>query len=203
MTKTVSLSVGRSLTLMAAAAVFVACGDQTPVAPRHLDATSAQLSLTPPTDTNEPKADKSRDKKHEKEIQRAVETLRRVTARYHNIDNAKADNFLLLHDCETRLNDEPVGTVYVNMGRLTDGVIDPQRPDALIYEPGPKGLTLVGVEFAIPFQLWTKPEPPKFLGTTFQREDDVGAFALHAWVWRANPDGLFAETNPRVTCPTT
>jgi hypothetical protein len=184
---TVTNSLGRSFTLVAAAALFAACGDQNPVTPRLAAANTPQL-------------DRSRDDAHERDIQRAVETLRRVTARYHNIENAKKDNFVLLHDCETRLNDEPVGTVYVNMSRLTDGVINPEKPDALIYEPGPTGLTLVGVEFAIPFQLWTQSEPPKFLGATFQREDEFGVFALHAWVWRSNPNGLFAETNPRVTC---
>ena len=86
------------------------------------------------------------------------------------------------------------------MSRLTDGVINPENPDALIYEPTAKGLTLVGVEFAIPFSLWTQPQPPQLLGRTFQREDEFGVFALHAWVWRENPTGLFAETNPRVTC---
>jgi hypothetical protein len=189
MSMTLSHSLGRSLTLGAVAALFAACADQTPVAPTLPAANAAQL-------------DRSREHGHEREIERAVETLRRATARYHNIDAAKNDNFVLLHDCETRLNDEPVGTVYVNMSRLTDGVINPEKPDALIYEPGPAGLTLVGVEFAIPFQLWTQSEPPKFLGATFQREDEFGVFGLHAWVWRSNPNGLFAETNPRVSCPT-
>lgn len=25
-------------------------------------------------------------------------------------------------------------------------------------------------------------------------------FALHAWIWLDNPAGMFAETNPRVSC---
>jgi hypothetical protein len=184
-------TVGRSLTLVAAAALFAACGDHNnPVTPKLAAATAPQL-------------DRSHENEREGNIERAVvDTLRRVTARYHNIENAKHDGFVLLHDCETRLNDEPVGTVYVNFSRLTDGVINLEKPDALIYEPGPTGLTLVGVELAIPFQLAPHGEPPKLLGATFQREDEFGVFALHAWVWRSNPDGLFAETNPRVSCTT-
>jgi hypothetical protein len=185
----VSNSLGRSFTFVAAAALLAGCGDRNPVTPRLAAATAPQL-------------EKSTDAGHELEVRRAVETLRRVTARYHDIENAKKDNFVLLHDCETRLNDEPVGTVYVNLSRLTDAAINLEKPDALIYEPGPEGLTLVGVELAIPFQLWTQSEPPKLLGATFQREDEFGVFALHAWVWRSNPNGLFAETNPRVTCGT-
>ena len=48
--------------------------------------------------------------------------------------------------------------------------------------------------------MWSGQTPPQFLGATFQSEDEFGVFALHAWVWRSNPEGLFAETNPRVSC---
>jgi hypothetical protein len=181
------------LTSIALAAIVAACSvDHTPSAPRAFELaaiTSAELDATSRTDA-----------RRKEQVVRLAATLRRVTARYHSIEVAKHDHFVLLHNCETRLNDEPVGTVYVNLDRLTDGVINPEKPDALIYEPSEKGLKLVGVEFAIPFTLWTQPNPPQLLGTTFQREDEFGVFALHAWVWRRNPNGIFAETNPRVTC---
>jgi hypothetical protein len=44
------------------------------------------------------------------------------------------------------------------------------------------------------------PAPPEFLGNTFQNEDEFGAWALHVWIWRHNPDGMFAPINPNVTC---
>lgn len=129
----------------------------------------------------------------------AIATLQRVTARYHNINAAIADDFVLLHPCEERGDEGPVGTVYVHFGRLLDGVIDPQLPDALIYEPSKNGqLKLVGVEFAQPYPF--APQAPVFMGQTFQAEDEFGVWALHAWVWRSNPEGMFAETNPRVSC---
>ena len=28
----------------------------------------------------------------------------------------------------------------------------------------------------------------------------VGVFGLHVWLWRNNPAGLFAESNPNVSC---
>jgi hypothetical protein len=134
---------------------------------------------------------------------RAIVTIMASTARYHDLNAAIADGFVLLHPCEVRPGEGPVGIVYVNMDRLLDGRIDPAKVDALVYEPArlssgrPK---LVAAEFAVPFALWTQPEPPTFLGQTFQREDEFGVFALHVWVWRHNPEGLFAETNPRVSC---
>jgi hypothetical protein len=190
MRTTVSRTAGW-ITSIAAATLVAACNvDHTPAAPTLAAPDVAQLDVSAPAQA----------RRHDEEVDRLIRTLHRVTARYHDIELAKRDGFVLLHDCETRLNDEPVGTVYVNMSRLTDGVINPERPDALIYEPTATGLRLVGVEFAIPYTLWTKPQPPQLLGATFQREDEFGVFALHAWVWRRNPNGLFAETNPRVAC---
>jgi hypothetical protein len=88
----------------------------------------------------------------------------------------------------------------VHPGRL-DGVIDPRRPEALIYEPRKNGRArLVGVELAIPYVAWTQAQPPEFLGANFQREDEFGVWGLHIWLWRHNPEGLFAESNPRVSC---
>ena len=179
MPKTLAHAVRRSLTIAMAAALFSACADDAPLAPDQA-ATSPQLTTLPGTKTDG-----------------AIATLQRVTARYHDLNVALDDQFVLLHPCENRPGEGPVGIVYVNVARLLDGVIDPGLPDALIYEPGSPRPKLVAVEFAIPN---TGQQPPQFLGATFQEEEEFGVFALHVWVWRNNPDGLFAETNPRVTC---
>ena len=174
---------GRSLTIVAATTLFAAFADSAPLAPQF-GPTKVQAASLPGTDTDG-----------------MVATLQRVTASYHRLSVAIGEGFVLLHPCEARGDEGPVGTVYVNIARLMDGVIDPENPDALIYEPTRNGgFRLVGVEFAIPQALWPGTELPKFLGNTFQREDEFGVYALHAWVWRNNPKGLFAETNPRVSC---
>ena len=162
---------------------MAACADQ-PIAPNQEPALLAQFSNQTSDENN------------------AIATLRRVTARYHQLEVAMAEGFVLLHGCEDRPDEGPVGTVYVHFGRLLDGKIDPESPDALIYEPGKANQSpkLVGVEFAIPYPLWTESTPPTFLGATFQPEDEFGVFGLHVWVWRENPEGMFAEANPRVSC---
>ena len=166
---TTSPSLGRTLVIVAAAALLAACDDE-PSAPER------------PED-------------------RAVATLRTVTERYKDLELAKADGFVFLHGCENRPGEGPVGMVYVHPGRLMDGLIDPSRPDALVYEPHAAApAELVGIEFAMPYTLWTEPGPPRFLGNAFQPEDEFGVFGLHVWVWRDNPRGLFEEANPNVTC---
>ena len=159
--------------------LLAACSDHAPAGPDRPRANEARLAA-----------------RSEMSVVAVSATLRRVTARYHNLQAALDDGFVLLHPCEAR-DEGAVGTVYVNFTRLLDGQINPESPDALIYEPHKDGLKLVGAEFAV---LDTGQPAPGFLGVTFQREEEFGVFGLHAWVWRDNPNGLFAETNPRVSC---
>ncbi|HSJ62593.1 MAG TPA: hypothetical protein VK922_01685 [Gemmatimonadaceae bacterium] len=177
----------RTLVAIAAAGVLAACADDTAVGPDAQPPVVAKAAGSPAETIA---------------LSRVVATLQRVTARYHDLDVAIADGFVLLHPCEDRPGEGPVGTVYVHFGRLLDGIADPSSPDALVYEPaGPSGRPkLVGVEFAIPYVLWSDPAPPEFMGHAFQREDEFGVFGLHIWVWRNNPNGLFEEANPKVSC---
>lgn len=131
----------------------------------------------------------------------AFAALRGATARYHDVNAAIDDGFILLHGCEVRPGAGAVGILYVHLGRYLDGVIDPSLPDGLLYAPGRSGQPrLTGVELAIPRTMWPLPEPPRFLGVPFQEEDEFDAFGLHIWLWSHNPHGMFAQAHPRVDC---
>lgn len=174
-------TIPRYCAILIAAAQLVACHDRSPLEP----APSLQMA------------------KHVADENQALATLRRVTARYHDLDAAIADGFILLHDCEVRPGEGAVGLLYVHLGRYLDGVIDPASPDGLLYAPGPNGKpVLAGVELALPTAMWSAPEPPEFLGTSFQTEDEFAAYGLHAWIWRDNPNGMFAQAHPRIACET-
>jgi hypothetical protein len=174
---------------LAAALVAGACTDPMTVPPSEPVATP--LPAAPLQGVNGQGAD----------AVRVLTTLAQAAARYHDLDQAKADDFVFLHGCETRGDEGPVGIVYVHMGRLTDGVIDPSKPDALVYEPRQNGKPkLIGVELAVPYALWSSEQPPTFLGNTFQAEDEFGVWGLHVWLWSVNPEGLFAESHPGVSC---
>ncbi|MGH7460389.1 MAG: hypothetical protein ACREMA_05090 [Longimicrobiales bacterium] len=191
MSKTLSQFLKQPLVIFAAVALLAACDEGGTVAPE------------PEPTITQPDIAAQAARIPALEAIKSIATLMAATARYHDLNAAIADGFVLLHPCEERPGEGPVGIVYVNMDRLLDGRIDPRTPDALIYEPAKRSNTrpqLVGVEFAVPYSLWTEPEPPTFLGANFQREDEFGVWALHAWVWRFNPEGLFAEANPRVSC---
>ena len=177
--------------LLPALALAAACGGDQSLAPAAERQLAARLSAIPVHAGAQAGA------------QQALATLRRVTARYHDVDAAIADGFVFFHGCEVRPGEGAVGTLYVHFDRLMDGVIDPARPDALVYEPsrttGGKP-TLVAAELAVPIALWSQPGAPTFLGAEFQAEEEYGVYGLHVWIWRNNPEGLFAEANPQVSC---
>jgi len=185
--------------LMAAVVLLAGCGDRALGPGRQLDR-SAPGDLRPQDATP---ASLAYLASLTAEQHRAISTLRRVTARYHDVDAAIADEFVFLHPCEVRPGEGAVAALYIHPGHLLDGQIDPERPDALLYAPTRNGrLRLVGVELAVFYDDWPEAQPPHFLGVTFQREDEFQVFGLHVWVWQHNPNGLFAEANPHITCGT-
>ena len=184
MTRTFSQSLTHPLAVVVATILLGACADGAPVAPEAQSVMSARVGAAQSAENADP-----------------IATIRRVTARYHDLDAALADGFVFLHGCEVRGDEGPVGELYVHFERLLDGVIDPASPDALLYQPKKNGSRkLIGVELAIPYPMWTAPQPPQFMGAEFQPEDEFGVWGLHVWAWNANPEGMFAEANPNVSC---
>ncbi len=99
----------------------------------------------------------------------------------------------------------------------SDGVIDVNLPEVLVYEPAADGsMQLVAAEYLVFQDAWTKAgntAPPTLAGQGFNAMaddpatliDEAHGFTphheLHIWVHRDNPDGVFAGFNPKVTCP--
>ena len=167
---------------LVAALVLGACTDRAPLAP---ESAAARLAA----------ADRPVAAAGSAELQRALAELRRASAKYHDVEAAKADGYTLL-GCEG----EGVGVIYVN-GPLIDATIDPSAPEALVYTQSPSGrLRLAGVELVVPTAASPVPNAPTFFGHAFQLEDELDVWGLHVWLWVDNPDGMFEELNPRVSC---
>ncbi len=118
-----------------------------------------------------------------------------ATAKYHNIDQALLDGYV---------QDSPdvpgEGFHFVKFS-LVDCKFDPETPEVLHYAFGPNEnrLQLVGVEYAVPFACGAAPEG--FTGDADEWEAEVGGppvWTLNAWIWRHNPNGIFASVNPLV-----
>lgn len=135
--------------------------------------------------------------------------LRKATARHHRVEVALADGYLPDTHC-VAAPPGGMGMHYVNPGNM-DLVIDPSRPEALLYEPtGDGSVRLVGAEFLVHGDGWdaAHASPPSFAGVEFDPPADRNAveppgafYTLHVWIWKHNPSGMFAPFNPRVSCP--
>lgn len=135
---------------------------------------------------------------------RDLAALRAATARFHRFDEALAADytFLFLDMCMedgSALDRGGMGFHYVNTA-LLDGEVEVTAPEALLYEPGPNGQRrLVAVEYVIPAAAWHEADPPMLFGQEFTL-NAFDLWALHVWVWKSNPSGLYADWNPRVSC---
>ena len=99
------------------------------------------------------------------------------------------------------------GVVFVREGTDGSGGTDPEAPPILLY-----GLTrswtyqLLGAEWYVPAA--DTEEPPTLFGQRFHdpadghspETDQPSHYGLHAWLFDANPQGMFAPLNPTVTC---
>jgi hypothetical protein len=85
--------------------------------------------------------------------------------------------------------------------RFMDAVVDVSKPEILLYERLGDEYRLNGVEFIVPYRAWPRDShPPRALGQVMLQEDNLQFWYLHVWVWRPNPDGLFANFHPQVRC---
>ena len=129
--------------------------------------------------------------------------VRAATARFHRVEVAKDAGYSLLPGCFAEPGVGAMGYHYVDFGRV-DLTIDALQPEAMVYAPGPQGqLQLGAVEYIVPAALWdaANSQPPSLFGQQFLYDRGFGTYELHIWLWQSNPLGLFAEWNPRVTCP--
>ena len=132
--------------------------------------------------------------------------LRRAIGRFHNVEQARAARWnFVIPDLDGRLCFETaaggMGFHYANRGLIEDGLVDPARPEALLYEPQKNGrLRLVGVEYIVPIALWAGSEPPRLYGREFPEVPGFGVYGLHVWIGKENPVSLFEPYNPTVSC---
>jgi hypothetical protein len=137
-----------------------------------------------------------------------------ATARFHSMAQVAKAQYGVLKDAAgiSCIDDPGVGAMgihYVNGALVGSGVIDALHPQALVYEPQPDGqLSLVAVEYVAFQKQWdaTHAQPPTLFGQDFMLVPAPNRFglpsfyALHAWVWRDNPTGMFSMWNPQVSC---
>jgi hypothetical protein len=134
-----------------------------------------------------------------------------ATAHYTNINTAIAEGWVTATPCVSGPNTGAMGVHLVLPSRISSGVLNPEQPQALIYEPMANGaMRLVGVEFIVLADVWASNNPrggvPALDGNLLNY---VGApnryglpafYEMHVWAWEQNPLGNYADWNTHVTC---
>jgi len=126
--------------------------------------------------------------------------LRQATGPFQDIERARAAGY---NTQITECFQEAEGGMGFHYGRteLIDGQVSLTEPELLMYEPQEDGsMALVGVKYVIPLDAWTSNQPPTLLGQQFHVNERFGLWVLHVWAWSHNPNGIFADWNPLVSC---
>jgi hypothetical protein len=145
---------------------------------------------------------------------RDLRHLRRATEQFHELANAEAAGYGLFTDaaglaCILDTGGQGgMGTHFVNGALVGDSVVDPLRPEAVLYADTRHGMRLTAVEYVVFVDAWGADRPPpELFGRTFRlipegnRYGIPAFYELHVWVWYSNPSGTFEDWNPRVDCP--
>ncbi|HEV2889620.1 MAG TPA: hypothetical protein VGX28_04520 [Frankiaceae bacterium] len=144
----------------------------------------------------------------------SLATARAATAPFHDVQAALDAGYGLFTDADgvACIDDAEggMGVHYVKGANVGDPAVRADAPEALVYEPGADGrMRLVAVEYVVLAADWANAgntAPPSLFGREFElveagnRYDLPAFYELHAWLWRDNPNGMFADWNPRVTC---
>src|SRR5262245_17917994 len=138
-----------------------------------------------------------------------VKVVREATERFRDVRVAEAEGYSLLFGCVSGGDYGAMGLHYVNLSRVADGVLDPARPEIVLYEPLPNGrLKLTGADYLVLASDWDSknPAPPALMGQLLHMFESPNRFGLptfytlHVWAWKENPTGTFATWHSKVTC---
>jgi hypothetical protein len=145
-----------------------------------------------------------------------IDALRKSLEKYQDYKAAVRDLYLstvaCVHYSGEKIADHmeyakgAMGVHFVNL--TVNGPPDPTKPNVLIYEPVGGKLQLVAAEWLVPLTPDTKARPTlfgqPFLGPMEGHEPLIRKeyvhYDLHAWLFKDNPLGMFASTNPNVSC---
>ena len=138
-----------------------------------------------------------------------VEAVRTATGSFPTPSTLPRD-FQLLFGCVSGGDFGAMGLHYVNLAAVGDGMIDPMKPEIVLYEPTADGQQkITGADFIVYAVDWDAKHPdgpPQLGGQLFHFFDSPNRFGLpafytlHVWAWKDNPNGMFTNWNPTVSC---
>jgi len=143
------------------------------------------------------------------QLQTLVDVVREATAPFVDPDAAIAAGYVPKPFCVSGPNEGAMGVHFVKPAIVPDGKLDPQTPEALVYESRNGRLRLVAAEFIVFKADWEaqgNKQPPALFGQLLNfvaapnRFGNPDFYELHVWAWKENPNGAFVNWHPHVSC---
>ena len=140
-----------------------------------------------------------------------VNAVRDATWRFQSSKTAEAEYYSLQFGCVSGSDLGAMGLHFVNMSLLGDDDFKLETPEILLYEALPNGrLRLTGADYVVFADAWNANPlhtgPPQLMGQLFHLFDSPNRFGLpafytlHVWAWKDNPNGVFVNWHPQVSC---
>lgn len=147
--------------------------------------------------------------KHQGQPVGLIKAVREATERFKDVAVAEAEGYSLMFGCVSGPDYGAMGLHYVNLPLVLDGVLDPSKPEIIIYEPLPNGrLRMTGADFLVFAADWhartaATPELQGQLLHLFESPNRFGLpnfYTLHVWAWKDSPTGAFSNWHANVSC---
>jgi hypothetical protein len=158
----------------------------------------------------QPPTDDPYERSHEESrTDHQLDIVKRATERFRDVQVARRAGYEAAAECVAG-PDGAMGIHYSNARLIEDPRLQIRRPEILVYEPRGERRKLVAVEYFradADGRLDTDDDRPYLFGRGFDgpmegHEPGMPVhYDLHAWIWKHNPAGVFAQFNPRVSCP--
>jgi hypothetical protein len=147
------------------------------------------------------------------DLHKLLAQVRKATSLFTDLQAAIAADYVkfpdLSGDCVAQPGQGGMGIHYLNAS-LLDAELDPMRPEMLVYRKTETGAhELVALEYVVFAPVWdaVHPQAPVLFGhplhlvrTPNRYGTSMPLYELHVWLWEHNPNGLFNDWNPTVSC---
>lgn len=143
------------------------------------------------------------------DVNRDLARVRQATVHLRTVEAAERAGYVHASECVEVPGLGAMGFHSLNPVLASDSVVDLEHPEILLFASSGGGLRLVGVEYFkadADQNLATDDDRPTLFGRGFDgpmegHEPDMPIhYDLHVWVWEGNPDGVFAQFNPSLSC---
>ena len=142
------------------------------------------------------------DNQENDEVTIMIDEVRAATQNYSSFSAGVAAGWETdLSGCVAHPAEGGMGHHYGRM-EFIDGRINHLEPQVLLYVPNTNGdMEFLGVEYMIPFAIHPiDEEPPVLFGQHYHPNEQIEMWTLHLWTEKENPNGIFYDWNPDVSC---